>query len=111
MTLVVADPVARIERFRTDGFVKVGPVLGEDVVRRLKAGATRLISRFTDEGYVSDDYWHFDVDGEPPVLYRIHNLEKQDWPEAELLYRPELARLAAEFVGDPVVPTAFALVL
>ncbi|MFF5113952.1 phytanoyl-CoA dioxygenase family protein [Streptosporangium sp. NPDC000509] len=111
MTLVVRDPTARIERFRVDGFVRVGPILGQDVVSRLKAGATRLISRFTDQGYVSDDYWHFDVDGQSPVLYRIHNLEKQDWPEAELLHRPELGRLAAEFIGEPVVPTAFALVL
>lgn len=111
MTPVVRDSAARIERFRADGFVRVGPVLDEDVVRRLKAGATTLISRFTERDRVSDDYWHFDVDGEAPVLYRIHNLEKQDWPEVELLYRPELARLAAEFLGEPVVPTAFALVL
>ncbi|MFV2109774.1 phytanoyl-CoA dioxygenase family protein [Micromonospora sp. LOL_015] len=111
MTMVVQDPAVWVERFRVDGFVRVGQVLDRDVTRRLKAGATRLISRFTDEGHTSTDYWNFDVDEQPPVLYRIHNLEKQDWPEAELLHRPELARLAAQFIGEPVVATAFALVL
>lgn len=103
--------IQRVQRFREDGFVHVGPLLDDDVVRRLKSGAAELIARFTEHGYVSDDYWNYDVEGEAPVLYRIHNLEKQDWPEAELLYRPELSELAAQFVGEPVVPTAFALVL
>ncbi|WP_260724112.1 phytanoyl-CoA dioxygenase family protein [Dactylosporangium roseum] len=107
----MTDTTARIERFHKDGIVRVGPVLGEDVVRRLKAGAAALIARFTDHGHVSDDYWSYPVEGEPPVLYRIHNLEKQDWPESELLHSPELVKLAAEFVGEPVVSTVFALVL
>ncbi|MDP9863635.1 MULTISPECIES: phytanoyl-CoA dioxygenase family protein [Streptosporangium] len=105
------DHSRQVLRFREDGFVCAGPVFDDDVVRRLRAGAERLISRFTEQGHVSDDYWNYEVDGEPPVLYRIHNLEKQDWPEAELLFRAELSDLAAEFIGSPAVPTAFALVL
>ncbi|MER7266812.1 phytanoyl-CoA dioxygenase family protein [Micromonospora carbonacea] len=102
---------AQIRRFREDGFVNAGPVFADDTIARLKAGAIDLISRFTEHGHVSDDYWNYDVENEAPVLYRIHNLEKQDWAERELLFRPELAELAAAFVGSPVVPTAFALVL
>jgi phytanoyl-CoA hydroxylase len=97
--------------FRRDGFACTGPLFAGDVVERLKDGAERLIGRFTEDGYRAEDYWNYDVEGERPVLYRVHNLEKQDWPEAELLHRPELAELAARFVGEPVVPTAFALVL
>lgn len=98
--------------FRRDGFARAGRVLGTDTVDRLSAGARGLINRFTQEGYRSEDYWNFDDEASgTPVLYRVHNLEKQQWPEADLLHRPELAELAATFVGAPVVATAFALVL
>ncbi|MFC4032397.1 phytanoyl-CoA dioxygenase family protein [Streptomyces polygonati] len=101
-----------VHDFRRDGFVCAGPLFEGDVVSRLKDGAAELIRRFTEDGQRLPDYWNYEVDGsQRPVLYRVHQLEKQDWPEAELLHRPELARLAAEFIGDPVVPTAFALVL
>jgi SAM-dependent methyltransferase len=102
---------AQVRRFREDGIVNAGPIFADDAVTRLKTGAIDLISRFTDHGYVSDDYWNYDVEGQSPVLYRIHNLEKQDWAAGELLFREELSELAAAFVGSPVVPTAFALVL
>ncbi|ELS56134.1 phytanoyl-CoA dioxygenase family protein [Streptomyces sp. ISL-22] len=113
MTTATLDRAAAIERFRRDGFANAGPVLAPDAIARLKAGAERLITRFTDEGLRSDDYWNFPVEGdERPVLYRVHNLEKQDWaPERDLLHREELAQLAAAFVDGPVVPTAYALVL
>ncbi|MFG3051504.1 phytanoyl-CoA dioxygenase family protein [Kitasatospora sp. NPDC048239] len=108
----MTDVQELVQDFRRDGFVCAGPVFADDTVRRLKAGAARLIDRFITDGHRSDDYWNYEVEGpERPVLYRVHNLEKQDWPEAELLHRPELAELAAAFVGSPVVPTAFALVL
>ncbi|MBC2875775.1 MULTISPECIES: phytanoyl-CoA dioxygenase family protein [Streptomyces] len=113
MTTATHDRAAAIERFLRDGFANAGPVLEPDAIARLKAGAERLIARFTDEGLRSDDYWNFPVEGdERPVLYRVHNLEKQDWaPERDLLHREELAALAAAFVDGPVVPTAYALVL
>ncbi|GAB7042994.1 phytanoyl-CoA dioxygenase family protein [Catenuloplanes niger] len=102
---------AQVRRFREDGLVNAGPIFADDTVARLKAGAIDLISRFTDQGYRSEDFWNYDVEGQEPVLYRIHNLEKQDWAAGELLFREELSELAAAFIGGPVVPTAFALVL
>jgi hypothetical protein len=113
MTAATHDRAAAVERFRQDGFANAGAVLAPEAIGRLKEGAIRLIARFTDEGLRSDDYWNFPVEGdERPVLYRVHNLEKQDWaPERDLLHREELAELAAAFVGGPVVPTAYALVL
>lgn len=101
-----------VRRFREDGYACAGPVFDDGSIGALKHGAVELISRFTDHGHRSPDYWSFEVEGdERPVLYRIHNLEKQDWPERELLHRHELAELASVFVGAPVAPTAFALVL
>ncbi len=103
---------AIVEDFRRDGFARAGALFDDDVVGELRRGAARLVDRFGGEGYRSTDYWHYDVEApEAPVLYRIHNLERQEWPEADLLYRPELATLAAEFIGAPAAPTAFALVL
>jgi hypothetical protein len=103
---------ALAEEFKLTGSACARSYLDDETVGQLRGGAAKLIERFTRHGRTSPDYWNYEVEApEPPVLYRIHNLEKQDWPEARLLYDPRLARLAEEFIGGSVEPTAFALVL
>lgn len=103
---------ASVQEFLSTGVSRVRSVLGEDTIRELKKGAVELIGRFTEHGRESEDFWTFQrKEDVTPVLYRIHNLEKQDWAQRKLLYSPELTELAAEFIGHPVEPTAFAIVL
>ncbi|TDC67367.1 phytanoyl-CoA dioxygenase family protein [Micromonospora sp. KC207] len=111
MTTMSREREAVASRFRSDGIAHVGPVLDPEVLAQLKVGAVGLIDRFAGPARANADYWNYEVEGAEPVLYRIHNLEKQDWPQGELLHRPEIAAVAVDVLGTPVVPTAFALVL
>lgn len=112
MGIAVDDKTGWVERFRRDGMAVAGSYLEADEVTRLQAGADRLIRRFTEDGHRSQDYWCFDVEGDPrPILYRIHNLERQDWEEVSALHDPRLLKLAEDCLGAPAEPTAFALVL
>ncbi len=62
-------------------------------LQHLRTEADQLVLRFTEGGFRSEDYWHFTRAGtHSPVLYRIHNLERQG--------APALAALHAE--GSPL---------
>ncbi len=99
--------------FRGQGYAVIADVLTPDRVAQLRAEAGELISQFTDLGHRSDDYWSFQRPDRPdPVLYRIHNLERQGANTLADLHRGgELHGLAESILGLSVRSTACALIV
>ncbi|MDX3224520.1 phytanoyl-CoA dioxygenase family protein [Streptomyces sp. ME19-01-6] len=103
-----------LQVFRTDGYAVLPQRFTEDALEDLRAEADRLIRRFTQDGFRSDDYWHFTPAGtNAPVLYRIHNLEDQGSPAVTRLYADggPLHPMAASVLDGPVRATACALIV
>ncbi|MDO0936583.1 phytanoyl-CoA dioxygenase family protein [Streptomyces sp. DG2A-72] len=103
-----------LQGFRTDGYAVLPQRIAEGALEALRAEADGLIRRFTQDGFRSDDYWHFTPAGtHAPVLYRIHNLESQGSPTAARLYADEgpLHPMAASILGVPVRATACAMIV
>ena len=101
-----------LRRLRIDGFA-IASLSGSALVRSLKREADWLVGRFTNDGYRSGDYWSFVLAncGEP-VLYRIHNLERQgSKPIADLYTAGPLHDLAREVLSTPVHATACAMIV
>ncbi|CAM5677962.1 hypothetical protein SALBM311S_02143 [Streptomyces alboniger] len=103
-----------LQGFMTDGYAVLPQRITEDVLGALRTEADGLIRRFAQDGFRSDDYWHFTPAGtDAPVLYRIHNLENQGCPAAARLYAGEgpLHSMAASILGVPVRATACAMIV
>lgn len=78
-----------LDRLRQHGFAVAHALVPQRLLGDLTAEADAMIYRFTQHSYRSTDFWCYEVDGqELPMLYRIHNLDKQGAP-----------RIAALFVG------------
>ncbi|GAA2848266.1 hypothetical protein GCM10010517_05490 [Streptosporangium fragile] len=103
----------KVEEFRAQGFTILPSFITEDVLKLLRAEADELIARFTERGERAEDYWTYDVPGRAtPMLYRIHNLEKQGTPGIAELFGGELQRdLAAKFIGERARPTVCAMIV
>jgi len=107
-------PIAEREvaAFRRDGATVVPSAIPPADLHSLRRGTRQLIDRFHQPGFESADYWnYFNAERGEFELYRIHNLETQDWPERELLRASWLSDIAQAFLGTPVKPSVFALVL
>jgi phytanoyl-CoA hydroxylase len=99
--------------FRETGFAVAPGVVARAVLDELRVEADRLVRRFTDGGYRSDDYWFFEAPGTgQPVLYRIHNLEKQGSSLITGLFvGGTFHHLAATILGTPARPTVAAMIV
>lgn len=103
-----------LQGFRTNGYAVLRQRITGNVLKAARTEADGLIRRFTQDGFRSDNYWHFTPAGRnAPVLYRIHNLENQGSPTAAHLYADEgpLHPLAAAILGGPVRATACAMIV
>jgi phytanoyl-CoA hydroxylase len=103
-----------LQGFRTDGYAVLRQRITGNALEALRTEADGLIRRFTQDGFRSDDYWYFTPAGtDTPVLYRIHNLEKQGSPTAARLYTDKgpLHPIAASILGGPVRATACAMIV
>ncbi len=104
---------AAVRRLRCDGYAVAATTIGEPLLSGLRAEADHLVGRFTRDGHRSDDYWFFNAaaSGEP-VLYRIHNLERQGSAfMAGLHDAGPLHDLAGEFLGVRARATACAMIV
>lgn len=104
-------PVA--ERFQQNGFALAAALVDGPRLATFQAEADRLVRRFAKEGHQSDDYWSFDqAVTREPVLYRIHNLEKQgSSPISDLFADGPLHTLASVVLGTRVRSTACAMIV
>lgn len=103
-----------LQGFRADGYAVLPEKIAGDSLGALRTEADALIQRFTQEGYRSDDYWHFTPAGtDAPVLYRIHNLENQGSPSTTRIYADDgpLHPIAVAILGGPVRATACAMIV
>lgn len=105
--------IAVLDQLRLDGFAVAAGAISEPLLSDLRTEAIRLVRRFTDEGYRSDDYWFFNAAGtRQPVLYRIHNLENQGSALISGLYADgPLHSLAADILAAPARSTACAMIV
>lgn len=99
--------------FRETGFAVVTGLVAGAVLDEFRAEASRLVRRFTDGGYRSGDYWSFEApDTGEPVLYRIHNLEKQGSSVITGLFvEGTFHHLAGTILGKPVRSTVAAMIV
>jgi phytanoyl-CoA hydroxylase len=106
---VSRDNVAEL---RGRGFTLVRGCVEASVLERLRAEAAALIARFGD-GERGEDYWAYAVRGRPlPMLYRIHNLEKQGAATiSDLFGGPAQGTLAAALLGGRARATVCAMVI
>jgi phytanoyl-CoA hydroxylase len=104
---------AVLDQLRTDGFATIPNATGGALLADLRSEADRLVHRFTDGGYRSDDYWSFQAANTGnPVLYRIHNLDKQGSPVISRLFaRGPVHGLAEEILGTTIRATACAMIV
>lgn len=103
-----------LQDFRADGYAVLSQKIAGESLEALRTEADALIRRFTQDGFRSDDYWHFTPAGtDAPVLYRIHNLENQGSPAATRLYADDspLHPMAIAILGGPVRATACAMIV
>ncbi|WPB91385.1 phytanoyl-CoA dioxygenase family protein [Streptomyces malaysiensis] len=103
-----------LQALRADGYAVLPQKIKGNALEALRTEADGLIGRFSQDGFRSDDYWHFTPAGtDAPVLYRIHNLENQGSPAAARLYSDEgpLHPMAASLLGGPVRATACAMIV
>lgn len=103
---------ALVEQFRNNGFAVARRHVDPDLLSALEDEARELICWFAD-GYRSDDFWCYEEPGRPlPILYRIHNLEKQGMPRIrELFSGGVLEGLASRFLGRLGRSTVCAMVV
>jgi phytanoyl-CoA hydroxylase len=101
-----------LDQLRQDGFALLEQGIDVERLTRLRADTSALISRFTDGGYRSADFWNYESEtGGPPVLYRVHKLDEQGVASVdELLAGGPLHDLAAHLLGD-LRPTVCAMVI
>jgi hypothetical protein len=104
---------ALVDQLRADGFAVASGVVSDPLLTRLRAEAEGLVTRFTDVGHRSDDYWFFVRTGSrQPVLYRVHNLERQGSDLISGLYAGgPLHMLATNVLGGSVQSTACAMIV
>ncbi|MGH3897825.1 MAG: phytanoyl-CoA dioxygenase family protein [Pseudonocardiaceae bacterium] len=102
----------KVEEFKTQGYTVLPSFIDGDVLEWLHAEADELIGRFA-EGERAEDYWRYDVPGRDlPILYRIHNLEKQGTPGIGELFSGHVQReLARTFIGGGALPTVCAMII
>lgn len=102
-----------LTEFRRDGFTEIPAFIPASQVRALQTSADDLITSFTERGYRSEDFWFFErPSGDAPVLYRVHNLERQGSPVISSLFAGgPLHGLAADILGAPVRSTACAMIV
>ncbi|MGH3823826.1 MAG: phytanoyl-CoA dioxygenase family protein [Pseudonocardiaceae bacterium] len=102
----------KVEEFKAQGYAVLPSFIDGDVLERLHAEADELIGRFA-EGERSQEYWTYDVPGRKlPMLYRIHNLEKQGTPGIRALFGGDVQReLAGTFIGGAARPTVCAMII
>lgn len=112
MQATSAEDIAIVlEQLRVDGYALASQYVDPGLLAELTDEAGGLIDRFVD-GYRSEDYWCYDVaEQELPLLYRIHNLERQGAGRiADLFAGAELHRLAGGLLGR-AGPTVCAMVV
>lgn len=105
------DAAVVLEQLREHGYAAARNHLDPELLAELTGEAGALIDRFAG-GHRSDDYWCYDVTGRAlPLLYRIHNLERQGAARISALFGGgALHDLAAGLLDSPE-PTVCAMVV
>jgi len=102
----------QIWRLRGDGFCHFDSHFVESELADVSEATQEMIDNWHKSSCVSDDFWSWTPEGEDPILYRIHNLEKgKDRRINEFLNCPGLKNLTKVVFGCEVTATAFALVV
>lgn len=108
-----APSTEALGRLRMDGYTVVPAVVTGPPLEQLRAEADALVTAF-EVGYRSDDFWHFTREGESaPVLYRIHNLQRQPGAPlaARLFTTGPLHHLAESILGCPARARVMAMIV
>ncbi|HUD36005.1 MAG TPA: phytanoyl-CoA dioxygenase family protein [Streptosporangiaceae bacterium] len=102
-------------QLRTDimvkGFAVRRAAVSAELLDAVRAEAIGLVDGFYAGDRSGPDYWSYPIAGRgSPVLYRIHNLERQSGITAisGLFARGPLHGIAAEALGEPAFPTVCA---
>src|SRR5260370_21382817 len=93
------------------GFAVRSAAVSAEWLDAVRAGAVGLVDGFYAGGRSGPDYWSYPIAGRvSPVLYRIHNLERQSGISAipGLVADGPLHGIAAEVLGEPAFPTVCA---
>lgn len=102
------------ENVLRDGFALIPNVFDSNSLDVLRNEVVALIDDFYSRNVGGPDYWSYTIEGRrEPILYRIHNLEKQPGCPAVvgLFTRSRWHELAAECLGEPSFPTVCAAVV
>jgi phytanoyl-CoA hydroxylase len=102
-------------QFRADvvvkGFAVRSAAVSAELLDAVRAEAIGLVDGFYAGDRSGPDYWSYPIAGRnSPVLYRIHNLERQPGISAipGLVADGPLHGIAAEALGEPAFPTVCA---
>jgi len=99
------------ENFLRNGFTLIPNVFDSNSLDVLRNEVVALVDGFYSRNVGGPHYWSYTIEGRrEPILYRIHNLEKQPGCPAVvgLFTRSRLHELAAECLGEPSFPTVCA---
>ena len=102
------------ESILRDGYGLAYAAVSPPLLDEVRCDVMRLIEFFYDGHTDNPDYWSYELDGQiQPVLYRIHNLEKQPGCPAvcQLLDDPALPDIASSCLGQRALATVRAAVI
>ncbi|MGH3327268.1 MAG: phytanoyl-CoA dioxygenase family protein [Streptomycetales bacterium] len=96
---------------RTDGYAVARGHVDVGLVSNLRVETTALLDRFA-EGDRTDDFWFYeDGSTDRPMLYRVHNLERQGVAGCEDLFRGAVLNDLASALVGPVRARVCAMVV
>lgn len=105
------DPSLTLRDITEVGYATLPGALPAPLLEALRQEADQLIEAFTVHGERSSDFWSYDDPKRGnPVLYRIHNLERQSAQRIASLYETGILHELAQAIIGPSRPTAYAMV-
>ncbi len=97
---------------RVNGFCTFQSLFSEQELAPVSAATKKLIDNWHKSPGQDPDFWYWTPEGEDPILYRIHNLEKsKDQSILDIVNHPKLLEIVHAVFGCEVFPTAHALIV
>jgi phytanoyl-CoA hydroxylase len=97
---------------RSQGYAVARCLFDAADLKSISSATSAMIEEWYGGRRDDPDFWHFVPEGRDPVLYRIHNLEKNKHHSVgELVNSPRLRSLVENLYGSRAEPTAHALIV